>query len=228
MGGGFQFLDIILFAVVAVFLVVRLRSVLGRRTGTEQRRDPFAGAPSNDQQPARRETPVAVPDLSAKPMIMPPPEAPATPLAAGLARIRQADPDFDEAHFLAGCRAAFEMIVNAFAASDAATLRPLLSDETFANFNGAIEERRKAGHSHTTTIVGIRSVDLLEADIQARNAVLTVKIVSDQINVTRDGEGRVVDGDPTAVVAITDIWTFSRNTRSRDPNWTLVATRSPN
>jgi len=79
-----------------------------------------------------------------------------------------------------------------------------------------------------TTIVGIRSVDLLEADMQARNAVLTAKIVSDQINMTRDGEGRVIDGDPTAVVAITDIWTFSRNTRSRDPNWTLVATRSPN
>ncbi len=227
MGGGFQFLDIILFAVVAVFLVVRLRSVLGRRTGTEQRRDPFAGAPANDQ-PVRREAPAAVPDLSAKPQIAPPTEAPATPLAAGLARIREADPGFDEAHFLAGCRAAFEMIVNAFAAGEAATLRPLLSDEVFANFNGAIEERRKAGHSHTTTIVGIRAVDLLEADMQARNAVLTVKIVCDQVNVTRDGDGRVVDGDPAAAVAITDIWTFSRNTRSRDPNWTLVATRSPN
>ena len=227
MGGGFQFLDIILFAVVAVFLVLRLRSVLGRRTGTEQRRDPFAGAPVNDQ-PVRREAPLAVPDLSAKPVIAPPPEAPATPLAAGLARIHEADPGFEQVHFLAGCRAAFEMIVNAFAAGDAATLRPLLSDEVFANFNGAIEERRKVGHSHTTTIVGIRAVDLLEADMQARNAVLTVKIVCDQINVTRDGDGRVVDGDPTAVVPITDIWTFSRNTRSRDPNWTLVATRSPN
>ncbi len=227
MGGGFQFLDIILFAVVAVFLVLRLRSVLGRRTGTEQRRDPFAGAPANDQ-PVRREAPAAVPDLSAKPVIAPVPDAPATPIAAGLARIRQADPDFDDAHFLAGCRAAFEMIVNAFANGDAATLRPLLSDEVFANFNGAIEERRKAGHTHTTTLVGIRAIDLLEADMQGRNAVLTAKIVSDQINVTRDTEGRVVEGDPTAVVAVTDIWTFSRNTRSRDPNWTLVATRSPN
>jgi predicted lipid-binding transport protein (Tim44 family) len=227
MGGGFQFLDIILFAVVAVFLVVRLRSVLGRRTGTEQRRDPFAGAPANDQ-PVRREAPVAVPDLSAKPVIAPVPDAPATPMAAGLGRIRQADPDFDESHFLAGCRAAFEMIVNAFAAGDAATLRPLLSDEVFSNFNGAIEERRKAGHTHATTLIGIRAVDLLEADMQGRNAVLTVKIVSDQINVTRDAQGRVVEGDATAVVPVTDIWTFSRNTRSRDPNWTLVATRSPN
>ena len=226
MGGGFQFLDIILFAVIAVFLVVRLRSVLGRRTGTEQRRDPFAGAPANDQ-PVRREAPVAVPDLSAKPAIAPASDAPATPTAAGLAAIRQADSNFEEAHFLAGCRAAFDMIVNAFAAGDAATLRPLLSDEVFANFNGAIEERLKAGRSHTTTLIGIRAVDLLEADMQSRNAVLTVKIVSDQINVTRDSVGRVVDGDATAVVPVTDIWTFSRNTRSRDPNWTLVATRSP-
>ena len=227
MGGGFQFLDIILFAVVAVFLVVRLRSVLGRRTGTEQRRDPFAGAPANDQ-PVRREAPLAVPDLSAKPVIAPAPDEPATPIAAGLAKIRQADPSFEETHFLAGCRAAFEMIVNAFAAGDAATLRPLLSDEVFANFNRAIEERRKAGHMHTTTLIGIRAVDLLEADMQGRNAVLTVKIVSDQTNVTRDSVGRVVEGDPTTVVPVTDIWTFSRNTRSRDPNWTLVATRSPN
>jgi predicted lipid-binding transport protein (Tim44 family) len=227
MGGGFQFLDIILFAVIAVFLVVRLRSVLGRRTGTEQRRDPFAGAPANDQ-PVRREAPVAVPDLSAKPTITPAPEAPATPVAAGLAQIRQADPNFDAAHFIAGCRAAFEMIVGAYAAGDATILRPLLSDEVFANFNGAIEERRKAGQTHTTTVVGIRGVDLLEADLQGRNAMLTVKIVSDQINVTRDSADRVVDGDPTAVATVTDIWTFARNTRSRDPNWTLVATRSPN
>ena len=227
MGGGFQFLDLILFAVIAIFLVVRLRSVLGRRTGAERHRDPFAGAPANDQ-PVRREAPVAVPDLSAKPMIAPSPEAPATPIAAGLAQIRRADPGFEADHFLAGCRAAFDMIVNAFAAGDAATLRPLLSDEVFANFNGAIEERHKAGHTHTTTLVGIRLVDLLEADLQGRNAVLTVKIVSDQINVTRDTAGQVVEGDPTAVASVTDIWTFSRNTRSRDPNWTLVATRSPN
>jgi predicted lipid-binding transport protein (Tim44 family) len=235
MGGGFQFIDIIVFAVIAVFLVLRLRSVLGRRTGTEQRRDPFAGAAANDQ-PVRREGPVAVPDLSAKPAIAAPgaqtdkalgDKVPETPLAKGLAAIHEADPSFEDAHFLGGCRAAFEMIVNAYAAGDSGALRPLLSDDVFANFNGAIEERRKAGHTHTTTVVGIRSVDLLEAEVQNRNAVLTVKLVSDQINVTRDSVGRVVDGDAAAVVPVTDIWTFSRNTRSRDPNWTLVATRSP-
>jgi predicted lipid-binding transport protein (Tim44 family) len=227
MGDGFQFLDLILFAVVAVFLVVRLRSVLGRRTGTERQRDPFAGAPANDQ-PIRREAPAALPDLAAKPAIASPPAAPAGSSAAGLARIVQADPSFDEAHFLAGTRSAFEMIVHAFAAGDASALRPLLSDEVFANFNGAIEERRKAGHTHSTTLVGIRSVEILEADVQGKNAMVTVKIVSDQINATQDTQSRIVEGDASAVVPITDIWTFSRNTRSRDPNWTLVATRSPN
>jgi predicted lipid-binding transport protein (Tim44 family) len=223
MGGGFQFLDLIFFAVVAVFLVMRLRSVLGRRTGTEQRRDPFAGVPTAEP-PSLRKPAAPLPDLANKPVLDATAES---PVAAGLARIREVDSSFDQEQFLAGARGAFEMIVNAYAVGDAAKLRPLLSDEVFANFNTAIEERRKAGQSHSTTLIGIRSLDIVEAELQGRTALVTVKIVSDQINVTRDGEGRVVDGNPTAAVTITDLWTFSRNTRSRDPNWQLVATRSP-
>ena len=226
MGGGFQYLDLIFFGVVAVFLVMRLRSVLGRRTGNERRRDPFAGVPGKDQPAAARSPNAPLPDIAAKPAIGAGASA-GTPLAAGLGRIRSADPGFDEAHFVAGARSAFEMIVNDFASGDTATLRPLLSDEVFANFSRAIEERQKNNHTHATTLVGIRGVDIVEADMQGRNAVITVRIVSDQINVTRDAEGKVVDGDPSAVVSVTDIWTFARNTRARDPNWTLVATRSP-
>jgi len=225
MGDGLLFLELIFFAVVAVFLVMRLRSVLGRRTGKEQRRDPSVGAPAANQPAPPRELPRRLPELAAKPAIGG--EA-ASPLAAGIARIRQADPSFEENQFAVGARAAFEMIVHDFAAADAATLRHLLNDEVFANFNGAIEERRKAGHILSTTLVGIRSLDIIEADLQNRNAVVTVKIVSDQIKVTQDAQGKTVQGDPIAVTAITDIWTFSRNTRSRDPNWTLVATRCQN
>ena len=134
MGGSFQFIDIIVFAVIAVFLVLRLRSVLGRRTGTEQRRDPFAGAPAEGKPAALPPRPL--PDLAAKPAIG---AEPPSPLAVGIGHIREADPSFEETHFTAGARAAFEMILHAFAAGDAATLRPLLSDEVFANFNGAIE-----------------------------------------------------------------------------------------
>ena len=188
MGGGFQYLDLIFFGIVAVFVILRLRSVLGKRTGNERRRDPFASAPAKDQPVAARAPNAPMPDIAAKPAIGGP--IVGAPVAAGVARIRAADPNFDEGHFIAGARAAFEMIVGAYAAGDAGALRPLLSDEVFANFNRAIEERQKNGHTLSTTLVGIRSAEIIEADLQNRNAVVTVKIVSDQINVTRDGEGQ--------------------------------------
>jgi len=217
---GFRFLELIFFPVVTVFLVMRLRSVLGRRTGKEQRRDPSAGAPAANQPAPPHDLPGPLADL-AKPAIGG--DTP-SPLAAGIARIRQADPSFAESQFAAGARAAFEMIVHDFAAADVATLRQLLNDEVFANFKGAIEARRKAGHTLSTTLVGVRSLDIIEADLQNHKAMVTVKVVSDQIKVTQDAQGKTVEGDPTAVTAITDIWTFSRDTRSRDPNWVLVAT----
>jgi predicted lipid-binding transport protein (Tim44 family) len=226
MSDGFQFWDLIFFGIVAVFLVMRLRSVLGRRTGTERHRDPFAGAPAKDQPAAARAPSTPLPDISTRPAVGT--SATGASVAGGLTRIRAADPSFEESRFLAGARSAFEIIVNAYAAGDSATLKPLLSEEVFANFSNAIEDRRRNGQTHATTLVGIRGIDLIEAELQGRNAVITVKILSDQINVTRDADGKIVDGDPAEVIGVTDLWTFSRNTRSRDPNWTLVATRSPN
>jgi predicted lipid-binding transport protein (Tim44 family) len=233
MGHG---IDIILLAMVAVFLVARLYKVLGRRTGQEQPRDPFAGVANDD---SRRDKVIPLPDRGHLPRpddgakaaadsAAAAPAADAGPLQPGIGRIRGADPDFDPAAFVTGARAAFELILTAYAGGDLATLRPLLNDEVFDNFTRAIKARQQARQALQTTLVGINSVDLIEADLQGRNAVATVKIVSDQINVTRDADGKVADGDPTIVATVTDIWTFSRNTRSRDPNWTLVATRSPN
>ena len=164
MGGGFQYLDLIFFGIVAVFVILRLRSVLGKRTGNERRRDPFASAPAKDQPVAARAPNAPMPDIAAKPAIGGP--IVGAPVAAGVARIRAADPNFDEGHFIAGARAAFEMIVGAYAAGDAGALRPLLSDEVFANFNRAIEERQKNGHTLSTTLVGIRSAEIIEADLQ--------------------------------------------------------------
>ena len=97
----------------------------------------------------------------------------------------------------------------------------------FAQFDGAIKAREDAKHSLATTLVGIREADIVDAALDGRIARITVKFLSEQINVTRDSEGRVVDGDPTASATVTDVWTFARNTSSRDPNWHLVATHSP-
>lgn len=231
MGEGVQFLDIVIFAAIAVFLGLRLRSVLGRRTGNERQRDPFKPVPrdAEPREDAARDKVIPLPDR-ARPA---PAEAGASADFApaggvpGLAQIKAADPSFDPHAFLGGARAAFEMIVGAFAAGDTATLKPLLSPEVFDNFNRAIKARAEAKETLSTTLVGIASAEIIEAELQGRVAYVTVKFVSEQINVTKDAEGRIVDGDPATVAMITDIWTFSRNTRSRDPNWTLVATRSP-
>src|SRR5262249_35284063 len=215
------------FAIVVLFLLFRLRSVLGRRTGQERYRDPFAqrstppsanaplpGAPSEGHGPIIEGTATPVSEAHA-------------PLAAGLARLKSADRNFDERAFLKGARGAFEIVVNAFAAGDTAALKPLLSGDVYRSFAEAIQQRQAAKETHETNLVTVKDCDLLEAGLEGTAAAVTVKFVSDQVNVTRAADGNVVDGDPDRVVEKTDFWTFSRDIRSRDPNWQLVATRSP-
>jgi len=218
--GEFQYFDIILFAMVAGFLVLRLRSVLGRRTGNERRRDlfPRRGAPASDVatlvEPDKR-----VARLASD-------ERPADMVAEGLNGIRRADSSFDPAHFIEGARTAFEMIVAAFAKGDKAVLRPLLSDEVFQRFVVAIDERVAARETLETQIERLDSVDIVEAELAGRTAQVTLKLVSHQINVTRAMDESIVDGAPGQPVEKTDYWTFARDTRSTDPNWVLVATSS--
>ncbi len=237
MGGGFQFLDIILFAAVAAFFVYRLRGVLGKRMGHDKPpTDPFGNrqADSDDEKvislPDRNKSdaPEESSESEDEPDVTEPQEAQGgTPLEAGLMQIKMVDKNFAAEAFQEGAQAAFEMIISTFAGDDAKALRPLLSNDVYGDFSGAITERQAAGHTLETTLVGISEAEIIEAELQARTAFVTVKFVSEQINVVRDKDGEVVEGDPTGVSKITDVWTFARNTRSRDPNWTLVATRSP-
>jgi predicted lipid-binding transport protein (Tim44 family) len=228
MGGDFAYLDIVFLAMVAGFLIFRLRSVLGRRTGTEKRPpDPFQ-APAEPRRLAQATTPAAPPAAERAGASPPPAEAATGALAQGLRQIAGGDPSFTPDSFIAGARTAFSLIVEAFAKGDTKALRPLLHDEVYNNFAAAIEARTRAGETHETVLVGIKSADLLEARMQNRAAFVTVKFVSEQVNVTRNREAEVIEGDPVRVVTITDIWTFARDIRSRDPNWSLVATRSSN
>ena len=216
-----EYFDIILFAMIAGFLVLRLRSVLGRRTGNERRRDlvPQRPAPLSDQ--------VAVPESANQTVPLAPVAAKAADIVAeGLNRIRRADPGFDPARFLEGARIAFEMIVSAFATGDKATLRPLLNDEVYQPFAQSIDERAAARETTETRDLRLDDADIVEADTAGRTVRVTVKLVSHQITVTRAMDGSIVDGDPDHPVEKTDYWTFARDTRSPDPNWMLVATSS--
>jgi predicted lipid-binding transport protein (Tim44 family) len=218
------FFDIVLFAMVAAFLVLRLRSVLGRRTGHERRRTgPVArpeGAGDNvvtmpGRAGGKAETEAAIANLSDG------------AVKSGLTQIRVADPQFDLDGFRRGARQAFEMIVDAFATGDKGTLRPLLAQDVFDGFARAIDERQAAGQVLDTQLIGVKSAELVEAGMNGPRARITVRFVSDQINVTRDAGGQVVSGDPDRSDEVVDLWTFERDTRSDDPNWELVETRTP-
>ncbi|WP_448192146.1 Tim44/TimA family putative adaptor protein [Azospirillum sp. sgz301742] len=221
MGEGFVFIEIVIFAMIAAFLVYRLRSVLGRRTGEERPRpNPFT--PPN----ARPDNVVPMPSRAQAEASFAPDEP--VSLAAALAQIHTADPNFDEKNFLQGARGAFQMIVEAFARGDTAALRPLLSDDVYDSFVQAIRHRQSVGETLETRIDRIRDADVIEARLSGNDAVITVKFVSDQINLVRNAQGEIIDGDPKQPIEGVDIWTFRRNIRARDPNWSLVETRTPN
>ena len=226
MGDGF--LDLILFAMIAAFLVFRLRGVLGRRTGHE-RPPPDPDAKRTGESPPKDN----VVDLHDPTGLVEEDETiaaedPDDPLVAGVAQVRSADLNFSPDEFCEGAEAAFEKVVQAFAAGDLKILRSLLNDEVYDNFSAAVKQREEAEEELETTVIGIKSGDILEVRLEGRMAFVTVKFQSEQVNVTRDKSGAVVDGDPIQVTDVTDIWTFARNTRARDPNWTLVETRSSN
>ncbi len=232
MGEGFQFIDIILFAMIAAFLVLRLRSVLGRRDGHEgSRGDPFKTPNRRDKSNSNV---VRLPDQGQAaddedrdvPADGGEEEGEQDPLAAGMAEIRKTDPDFNDQDFVSGSGIAFELILNAYATGDTGALKSLLSAEVFGNFAKSIRDREQAGETMEDTLVGIKSAEIMEAYMENAVAHVTVKFVSEQINSVRDENGDVVSGDPNAVIEVTDFWTFARDLKTRDPNWILVATRS--
>ena len=225
----------IIFLALAVFIFLRLRSVLGQRTGRERPPyDPYSSA----REPVRPapDKVVALPrpvEATAAPPAEPPAPAadrwkdiaqPGTPLAAGLDAIVAADKEFDVKHFVTGARAAYEMTVTAFADGDRRALKNLLSRDVYDGFDQAIAEREKQEHKVETRFVAINSADVTAAEMKQRTAQVTVKFVSQLVSVTRDKDGHVVDGNPDKVTDVTDVWTFARDVSSRDPNWKLVAT----
>lgn len=149
-------------------------------------------------------------------------------LSKSLMKIIKVDPNFEPEHFVRGAKAAYEMIVMAFAEGNRKTLKQLLSGDVYDGFESALDERDKKKEEVESSFVGISKADIVEASLKNKLAQVTVKFVSELITATRDEEGRVIDGDPNAVREVTDIWTFARETSARDPNWKLIATEAAN
>jgi predicted lipid-binding transport protein (Tim44 family) len=218
--GGFP-IDLILFGMIAAFLVLRLRSILGKRTGFERQATPV---------PPVTARPAAAPIIEGRAEPVPAaasttvPDA-ATPTGQALAGMRAIDRNFDPARFLAGADQAFRMIVKAFAEGDRVGLRALLADDTYNAFEQAISAREKASETQVSEIKSIQSLAIDTAALKGRVGSVTVRIVSDQISYTQDKDGRPLTG-ADAVTEIIDIWTFERDLSQQDPTWRLVSARS--
>ncbi|AWC21471.1 Tim44/TimA family putative adaptor protein [Aminobacter sp. P9b] len=223
----------IFFLIAAVVIFFQLRNVLGRRTGNERPPfDPYTAARNKPQDAnGKSENVVSLPrkraagepaedayvaiDAFAKP---------GTELNKGLRAIKDADASFEPKGFVEGAKMAYEMIVMAYADGDRKTLKNLLSREVFDGFVAAITEREGRSEKIQSSFVGIDKADIVSAEMKGGEAHVTLRIVSELISATRDKAGDVIDGDPETVAEVKDVWTFARDTRSRDPNWKLVAT----
>jgi predicted lipid-binding transport protein (Tim44 family) len=223
-------LPTVIFALVALFVAWKLRSVLGMRQDSER--------PGGLMAPLRRvpsatNGPVAQPDATPSASVS---QAsadrwkgvaePSPGVWSGLDTIASADRSFSPEAFLSGARVAYDMVVHAFAAGDSDALKSLMAPEAFANFESAIHARADAGHTMSTTVVSIDNATIAGAGLVGQTARISVRFTAKLASVTRDAHGAVVDGSPNTVADHIDLWTFARDIRSRDPNWQLTATES--
>tara|TARA_B100001093_G_scaffold230436_1_gene220966 strand:- start:702 stop:1358 length:657 start_codon:yes stop_codon:yes gene_type:complete len=215
MNDGFAFFDIIIFAMLAIYLVFQLRRVLGRKTGMEK--------PPTNEFTEETET------ISQHENIVPLQERRQEQVVSesGIAKLRQLDSSFNEKEFISGSRSAFSWIVSAFADGDSVKLEPLLAPKLFKSFEQAIQERVAAGEKLETNIVSITSAQIDAVSVEGNTAAVTVEFVSDQIKVMRDSEENIIDGDPDTIENLTDLWTFNRDVTSPNPNWILSRTETP-
>jgi predicted lipid-binding transport protein (Tim44 family) len=219
---------------VAIFVLFRLRGVLGTRTGNE--RTPLQRAqqtkPANNDEkivPMRPVTANAVEGDAEKRALKLAAEIEQmsrgnAEIATGLKAIVDADPTFSPKSFLEGAKGAYEMIVTAFATGDRKTLKNLLEKDVYDGFERAIADREAAGNKIDFTFVGLPKIEISDADLDKRDARVVVKFGAEVVQATRDKDGNLLDGNADQVQSIADEWTFARNPKSRDPNWKLVAT----
>jgi predicted lipid-binding transport protein (Tim44 family) len=230
--GSFDFVTFFFF-VAAVIVFIQLRAVLGKRTGQErppreqmERRDQTAQDGIDDPKVVtlpRRGREAAEPDAFAAVDAY---AEPGSDLNKGLRELVTADPSFNPKEFVGGATMAYEMIVSAYADGDRKTLKSLLSREVFDGFVAAIDEREARGETVRSNFVGIEKANIIQAEMKGTEANVTLRIISQLISATLDKDGEVVEGDLVEVTDVNDVWTFARDTRSRDPNWRLIATEA--
>lgn len=206
---------------VAAFIIFRLVSVLGTRTGHEPQRDYKPGAEKAEAKRAADPTDAyerGRGDEDERDRARP------EPVSSNERLLREADQRFDEEEFLAGARQAYEMIIEAFVGGDLRSIRPYLDDSVYEAFKSAVMAREQAGHTEEVQFVGVERASLIDAGVEGGFMRAVVEFSSNQVRMTRDADGEIVAGDPNRIDLVRDRWTFSRRADAADPNWLLVAT----
>ena len=226
MSEGIAYADIIILALIAGFILLRLRSVLGQNIGHENPDFFKKNSPQDDG--AEQEPVIRLAEKISKPKE---PEQDAylqslkdDSVKTVLAEINRKDPDFNASHFLAGAKMAFEMVFDGFAKRDREPLKMLLSPDLYAQFDAEIQARASGDTTTETTLVSVTAKDIIRASLSASIARLTVSYASEQVSVVRDKDGRIIQGNPSEVDQVIDEWTFERDITSRSPNWTIIDT----
>ncbi len=242
MDGDINFVMLISF-VIAVVAIIMLRRVLGRRTDEDEARIDRKMRAERARQDSANDTVVTLPPRQGAPNAGHSQDGPERDpieervdrfdvkdpeVRDGLIKVGTKDPSFDPEQFMAGAKQAYEMIVTAFAEGNRNMLKDLLSEDVFVGFNAAIDDREARGETIDQSFVGIHQATLKSARIEDREAVITIRFLSQLITATRDKDGEVISGDPDRVLEVTDIWTFARELNSPNPNWFLVATQATN
>ena len=214
-------IQLLVLAGIAIFLILRLRSVLGTRDGFEKPKAPAQDTSVRDAQRPDFEVIEGGPDHD---IIDHVPEG--SPAAEALAQMKRAEPSFSVGEFLGGARGAYEMILMGYEKGDMDELRPFLSDELYETFAEGIRSRAEQGLTIEAEFVGVRELNLVDAtfDEATRIGEVTIKYVGELTSVVKNANGEVIEGSPTAIKRQKDVWTYARRMGSDDPNWQLVAT----
>lgn len=213
-------MDILVLAVIAFLVFLRLYKVLGERTGFEKQPDPeqWARRRQDPVKPAQKKVDIVVGEED-QPLH-------ADTLTGRLSQIHAIDRNFSENRFLRGARGAFEIIIKAYADGDKKTLGTLLTPAVYAQFADAIDQRKQRGEKLETTLIRLRDPDISDARIDGETMQLTVTFKSEQITTLRDKDGNVIDGDPERIYDVTDTWTFQRKANSSSTTWYLSETKN--
>lgn len=207
-------MDLIILALIAGFIIYRLYTTLGEKTGYKgDKKGPSSNVvdfnAKKSTKPSRKKAPTGK-------------IAPA--LRPALQEITKNDPDFSLKNFTEGATIAFEMVLDAYAAGDLKLLKNLLSPDVYKAFKTAITERTKKGHTLENTLIRVEDVVVHNAAIKTNKAQICVRYTTEQVPIIKDKEGKIIDGNPNQIDQVIDTWTFERSLKSRDPNWALIST----